>query len=127
MVDQQLFSMGVSHEFAALSSPRVGLSDWAKEPDASWTPETLVDLTVVLEVGASESAAPRVAADARGWLENPRSTVKACVTIDLTRQNNLVSDVWQRGERLHRPATRNYPNTAIRVQHVQILHGEAGP
>jgi hypothetical protein len=52
--------MGVFDEFIPLAS-----GNWAKEPDACWAAESTDDLTVVLEVGTSESAL-RLAIDARG-------------------------------------------------------------
>ncbi|KAL4943630.1 hypothetical protein BDV06DRAFT_189533 [Aspergillus oleicola] len=83
MVDKQLFEVGVFNEFIPRASLLTVLGNWAKEPDACWAPESTDDLTVVLEVGASESA-PRLAINARGWLETPGTTVKACITINLS-------------------------------------------
>lgn len=79
-----------------------------------------------LEVGASESA-PRLAINARGRLETPRTTVKACITIDIIQANNLVIEVWQLGRRSCTVSSRNPPSPAMRVQHVEIFDGEAEP
>jgi hypothetical protein len=126
MVDKQLFAMGVFDEFIPRASLLTVLGNWAKEPDACWAPESTDDLTVVLEVGTSESA-PRLAIDARRWLETPGTTVKTCVTIDLSRANNLTIDVWRLGRRVYAISSRNTPSPAVRAQHVEILNGEAGP
>lgn len=126
MVDQQLFAMGVFNEFVPRASLLTVLGNWAKEPDACWAPELTDDLTVVLEVGASESA-PQLAINAKGWLETPRTTVKTCITINLSRANNLTIEVWQLGRRVYAVSSRNLPSSAVRVQHVEILNGEAGP
>lgn len=126
MVDQQLFAMDVSSEFVPLASPLTVLGNWAKEPDACWALESTGDLTVVLEVGASESA-PRLAVDARGWLETLGTAVKACITIDLSRANNITIDVWRLRRRFYAMSTRNLPSLAVRVQHVEILNRETGP
>ncbi|KAL4766517.1 uncharacterized protein BDW70DRAFT_126143 [Aspergillus foveolatus] len=85
--------MGVFDGFFPLASPLTVLSNWAKEPDACWAAESMEDLTGVLEVGASESA-PRLAINARGRLETPGTTVKACFTINISRANNLIIEVW---------------------------------
>ena len=65
IVDKQLFAMDVSNEFLTLASPLTVLDNWAKEPDACWSPESTGDLTVVLEVGASLESAARLAIDAK--------------------------------------------------------------
>ncbi|KAE8390112.1 hypothetical protein BDV23DRAFT_155918 [Aspergillus alliaceus] len=126
MIDKQLFAMGVFDELIPRASLLTVLGNWAKEPDACWAPESTDDLTVVLEVGTSESA-PRLAIDARGWLESPGTTVKTCITIDLSRENNLAIDVWRLGRRVYAVSPRNLPSPAVRVQHVKIVSGEAGP
>ncbi|PYH89151.1 hypothetical protein BO71DRAFT_403284 [Aspergillus ellipticus CBS 707.79] len=126
MIDKQLFAMGVFDELIPRASLLTVLGNWAKEPDACWAPESTDDLTVVLEVGASESA-PRLAIDARGWLETPGTTVRTCITIDLSRENNLTIDVWRLGRRAYAVSSRNLPSPAVRVQRVEILSGEAGP
>ncbi|GIK03242.1 hypothetical protein Aspvir_007311 [Aspergillus viridinutans] len=126
MIDEQLFSMLVSGEFISLSSPLTVLGSWAKEPDAAWSPESTGNLTVVLEVGDSESA-QQLAINARGWLESPGTTAETCITIDLSEENNLTIDVWRLDRRVYAVSTRRLPSPAVRVQHVKILNGDAGP
>ncbi|KAL4806203.1 hypothetical protein BDV18DRAFT_138987 [Aspergillus unguis] len=126
MVDKQLFDMDVSDEFIPRASPLTVLGDWAKEPDACWGPESTDDLTVVLEVGTSESA-PRLAIDARGWLETPGTTVKICITINLGQENKLTIDVWRLAPRVYMVSSRNLPSTARQIQHIEISSGETGP
>ncbi|KAL2829267.1 hypothetical protein BDW59DRAFT_142407 [Aspergillus cavernicola] len=125
LVDRQLLAMGVFDEFIPLASPLTVLGNWAKEPDACWAPESTDDLTVVLEVGTSESAR-QLAIDARGWLETPGTTVEACITINLSRANNLIITVWQLGKRVYAVSSRNIPSSAVRVQQIEILNGDAG-
>ncbi|KAL4784101.1 hypothetical protein BJX76DRAFT_367850 [Aspergillus varians] len=126
MIDKQLVTMGVFDELVPRASPMAVMGNWAKEPNACWAPESTDDLSVVLEVGASESA-PQLAIDARGWLETPGTTVKICITIDLGPENNLTIDMWRLGRRVYTVSSRNLPSPAIRMQHVKILHGETGP
>ncbi|KAL4818653.1 hypothetical protein BDW67DRAFT_157064 [Aspergillus spinulosporus] len=126
MVDKQLFTMGIYDEVLPLASPLTVLDNWAKEPDACWAPESTGNLTVVLEVGASESA-PRLAIDAKAWLETPGTTVKACIIIDISQANSLIIEVWQLGRRAYTVSSRNLPSPAMRVQHVEIFDGEVEP
>lgn len=113
--------MDVSNEFLTLASPLTVLDNWAKEPDACWSPESTGDLTVVLEVGASLESAARLAIDAKTWLESPGTTVKACITIDLSGANNITIDVYT-------ISTRNRLSRAIQAQHAEIVNSsEMGP
>lgn len=126
LIDSQLFAMGVSDEFMPLVAPLTVLGNWTKEPDACWVPESVNDPTVVLEVGVSESSR-RLAIDARGWLETPGTTVKACITIYLGRANNIIIDVWNLGRRTYTVSSRNQPSLAVRVQHVEIYKVQDEP
>ncbi|PLB42578.1 uncharacterized protein BDW47DRAFT_121678 [Aspergillus candidus] len=125
MVDKKLIMMDVFDETTPRASPLTVMGNLAKEPDACWAPYSTDDLTVVLEVRASESTA-RLAVDARGWLETPGSTVTTCITINLSRENNIIIEVWRLGTRVYAVSSRSSPSPAVRVQHVEILNGEAG-
>lgn len=94
MIDAQLIRMGVSDDFISMSSPRIRLGDWVKEPDVVWSPEITANVSVVLEVGSSEPS-QQLKSEARGWVEPRGTPVQACITIDLTPQNNITIDIWR--------------------------------
>lgn len=94
MIDAQLIRMGVSDDFISMSSPRIRLGDWVKEPDVVWSPEITANVSVVLEVGSSEPS-QQLKSEARGWVEPPGTPVQTCITIDLTPQNNITIDIWR--------------------------------
>jgi hypothetical protein len=120
MIDAQLIRMGVSDEFTSISSPKIRLGDWVKEPDMAWSPEITANVSVVLEVGSSEPS-QQLKIEARGWVEPPGTPVQTCITIDLTPQNNITIDIWRLDGRLCRVSSRRSPSTAIVMQHIEIV------
>ncbi|PYI02625.1 hypothetical protein BO78DRAFT_453540 [Aspergillus sclerotiicarbonarius CBS 121057] len=126
LIDKELFSMRVEKEVYCQSSPLTEIGVWAKEPDACWIPDDIDEPSVVLEVGASEST-PHLATSARGWIEAAGSSVMACIAINISPANDLVIDVWKKGERTYGMTLRNAHVPAIRQQHIEIKNDLSDP
>ncbi|CAK96845.1 hypothetical protein CBS115989_6692 [Aspergillus niger] len=126
LIERQLMLMGVDREVANQSSPLTQIGCWTKEPDTCWIPRDTDTPSVVLETGASETAA-HLAYSARGWLETPGSTVLACITIEIGQGNELNIDVWRQGLRRHGMVTRYRNVPAVQQQHITIKDDPAGP
>ena len=75
---------------------------------------------MVLEVGTSETAG-RLEGDARGWLESPESSVKACITINL-EEDHAVFEVWQPGWRAYQLSSRNSLCPAVMTHRGEIVN-----
>ncbi|OOF93579.1 hypothetical protein ASPCADRAFT_508690 [Aspergillus carbonarius ITEM 5010] len=126
LIDKQLMSMNVENELFFLSAPLTVIGSWTKEPDACWVPDNTKKPSVVQEVGSSETAA-HLTISARAWIEISGSSVLACITIKIRPDNDLVIDVWKRGERTYNLTSRNAHTPAIRQQHIQITNTMSGP
>ncbi|RAK94650.1 hypothetical protein BO79DRAFT_133511 [Aspergillus costaricaensis CBS 115574] len=126
LIEKQLMLMGVDCEVENQSSPLTQIGCWTKEPDTCWIPRDTDTPSVVLETGASETAA-HLTNSARGWLETPGSTVLACITIKIGQGNVLNIDVWRHGLRRHGMATRYRHAPAVVQQHITIMDDPAGP
>ena len=120
-IDRQIIIMGLFDDVVFRGSPLTSLGDWNKEPGASWAPRKSDNLSVVLEVGSSESA-NKLATDAKGWLETPGATVEVCLTIDIRNDTELVIDVWRLGARTDGVLSRPSPFQAVREQHLVIVN-----
>lgn len=127
LVDRQIDYMGLCDEIVFLPSPLTTIGDWNKEPNASWSPRKTNQLTVVVEVGSSESTS-HLASDARGWLETPGTPAQACITIDVREDKELVLEIWKLGPRIYQLPTRQSPAQAFVEQHVVLVNngGEVG-
>ncbi|OQE80911.1 hypothetical protein PENNAL_c0043G05513 [Penicillium nalgiovense] len=103
LVERQLIAMDVDDECMTFGSPMNVLGDWVKEPDLCWSPAISgCQLRCVVEVGTSQSAR-QLSIDAHGWLEAPRSSVQAIITVSfnsttrlspLTIARTATLDVW---------------------------------
>ncbi|CAG7948037.1 unnamed protein product [Penicillium nalgiovense] len=125
LVERQLIAMDVDDECMTFGSPMNVLGDWVKEPDLCWSPAISgCQLRCVVEVGTSQSAR-QLSIDAHGWLEAPRSSVQAIITVsfkyvDLENEPNPITiSVWKPVYRIS-STTRLSPLTIARTATLDV-------
>jgi hypothetical protein len=125
-IEHQIMQMSLHDQVHLLGAARVQFGDFIKEPDVSWAPEILFPNPIcVLEIGLSESA-PRLAIDARGWLESPSSTVKLAIIIKVNRTTpKIIFNRWELVTRQDPPRTRfSYPTAScVQTARASYLNG----
>jgi hypothetical protein len=121
LFEAKVSTMGLSNDLISVLTAQQSYNGVRKCPDNQWglqpLPQHQFAPSLILECGYSESPLPRLAIDARWWLESSQSPVEMVITIKICHGNaKIIVQKWELGTRRQGSYSNARANSPLAVK-----------